>query len=100
MMDSECRDAIRAGHAVASRLKADGFGILALGEIGIGNTSAASLVAHCVTGLPLERLVGPGAGAPPGGLSHKREVLAELMPALPFAAAWKPCESLAASKWR
>ena len=30
----------------ATRLKTEGFGILALGEIGIGNTSAASLVAH------------------------------------------------------
>ena len=75
MTDSECRDALQAGYDVATRLKTEGFGILALGEIGIGNTSAASLVAHCVTGVPLERLVGPGAGAPPGGISHKREVL-------------------------
>ena len=75
MTESECREAIRGGYDVATRLKTEGFGILALGEIGIGNTSAASLVAHCVTGLPLEKLVGPGAGAPPGGLSHKRDVL-------------------------
>ena len=77
MTDRECRNAIRAGHDVAARLKDEGFGILALGEIGIGNTSAASLVAHCVTELPLERLVGPGAGAPHGGVPHKRRVLAE-----------------------
>ena len=77
MTDGECRDAIQAGHHIATRLKADGFGVIALGEIGIGNTSAASLVAHCVTELPLERLVGPGAGAPPGGLAHKRNVLAQ-----------------------
>jgi nicotinate-nucleotide--dimethylbenzimidazole phosphoribosyltransferase len=77
MTESECRDAVQAGHAVVTRLKAEGFDILALGEIGIGNTSAASLVAHCVTRLPLEKLVGPGAGAPPGGLSHKRGVLAQ-----------------------
>jgi nicotinate-nucleotide--dimethylbenzimidazole phosphoribosyltransferase len=75
MTESECRDSIKAGHDVATRLRGDGFGVIALGEIGIGNTSAASLVAHCVTGAPLEKLVGPGAGAPPGGLSHKREVL-------------------------
>ncbi len=77
MTDDECVDAIRAGQQVANRLKAGGFGVVALGEIGIGNTSAASLVAHCVSELPLERLVGPGAGAPPGGLAHKRKVLAE-----------------------
>lgn len=65
-----------AGAKVAASLKEQGFGILALGEIGIGNSSAAALVAHAVTGLPLERLVGQGAGAPPGGLEHKRDVLA------------------------
>jgi nicotinate-nucleotide--dimethylbenzimidazole phosphoribosyltransferase len=75
MTESECRGAIQSGHHVAARLKCDGFGVMALGEIGIGNTSAASLVAHCVTGVPLEKLVGPGAGAPPGGLAHKHEVL-------------------------
>ncbi len=75
MTEDECRDAFRAGHAVAAGLKAQGFGILALGEIGIGNTSAAAVVASCVTGLPLAGLVGPGAGAPPGGLGHKRDVL-------------------------
>jgi nicotinate-nucleotide--dimethylbenzimidazole phosphoribosyltransferase len=53
-----------------------GFGILALGEIGIGNSSTAAIVAHSVTGLHLESLVGNGAGAPPAGLDHKRDVLA------------------------
>ncbi len=75
MQNDECLNAMRAGHDVVTHLKGDGFGVLAIGEIGIGNTSAASLVAHCVTGLPLESLVGPGAGVPQGGLSHKREVL-------------------------
>jgi nicotinate-nucleotide--dimethylbenzimidazole phosphoribosyltransferase len=75
MTESECRCAIQSGYDISTGLKADGFGIVALGEIGIGNTSAASLVAHCVTSAPLEKLVGPGAGAPPGGLAHKREVL-------------------------
>ena len=64
------------GVKVAALLKKAGYGILALGEIGIGNTSAAALVAHAVTGAPLEKLVGMGAGAPPGGLEHKRDVLA------------------------
>lgn len=77
MSEAGLRDAIQLGHDVAIRLKDEGFGILALGEIGIGNTSAASLVAHCVTGAPLEKIVGPGAGAPKGGLAHKIEVLAK-----------------------
>jgi nicotinate-nucleotide--dimethylbenzimidazole phosphoribosyltransferase len=76
MTEAEFSKALHAGSRVAADLKEKGFGILALGEIGIGNTSAAAAVAHAVTGLPLEKLVGNGAGAPPGGLEHKRAVLA------------------------
>src|SRR5262249_4690005 len=50
--------AVAGGGHLAGRLKGRGFGILALGEIGIGNSSAAALVSHAVTGLPLEKLVG------------------------------------------
>ncbi len=76
MTVGEYLEALQAGRQIASRLKTEGFGILALGEIGIGNTSAASLVASCVTGLPLDSIVGPGAGAPTGGIAHKQKVLA------------------------
>ncbi len=76
MTVAEFEQALEAGAQVAASLKRKGFGILALGEIGIGNTSAAALVAHALTGLPLEKLVGNGAGAPPLGLEHKRGVLA------------------------
>lgn len=75
MSEVEFHAALQVGVSVATGLKGQGFDILALGEIGIGNTSAAALVAHCVTGLPLDTLVGAGAGAPPGGLRHKRDVL-------------------------
>jgi nicotinate-nucleotide--dimethylbenzimidazole phosphoribosyltransferase len=76
MTEQEAHDAFQAGLDVATDLKSRGFGILAIGEIGIGNTSSASLVARCVTGLPLTTLVGPGAGKPPRGVEHKRDVLA------------------------
>jgi nicotinate-nucleotide--dimethylbenzimidazole phosphoribosyltransferase len=75
MAKDEFLTAFQAGTSIVTDLKNRGFDILALGEIGIGNTSAAALVAHCVTGLPLESLVGAGAGAPPLGLVHKRDVL-------------------------
>ncbi|MFY9641654.1 MAG: nicotinate-nucleotide--dimethylbenzimidazole phosphoribosyltransferase [Rhodomicrobium sp.] len=76
MTGAEFDRALDAGNRVAAGLREKSFGILALGEIGIGNTSAAAAVAHALTGLPLEKLVGNGAGAPPLGLEHKREVLA------------------------
>ena len=76
MTAAEFAEAIEAGAGVASALRKQGFGIVALGEIGIGNSSAAAAIAHAVTGLPLETLAGAGAGVPPLGLSHKREVIA------------------------
>jgi nicotinate-nucleotide--dimethylbenzimidazole phosphoribosyltransferase len=75
MTRGECLRAIEAGREVALHLKAQGYGIVAMGEIGIGNSSSAALVASCATGLPVASLAGPGAGAPPGGLDHKRAVL-------------------------
>lgn len=49
---------------------------LAFGEMGIANTSAASLLAHKLTGLPLDQLTGRGTGLDDQGLQHKRAVLA------------------------
>jgi nicotinate-nucleotide--dimethylbenzimidazole phosphoribosyltransferase len=49
---------------------------LAFGEMGIANTSAASLVAHKLTGLPIDQLTGRGTGLDDQGLAHKRAVLA------------------------
>jgi nicotinate-nucleotide--dimethylbenzimidazole phosphoribosyltransferase len=68
--------AFAEGRQIAAELADLGVDIFCFGEIGIGNTSAASLVAHSVTGLPLGTLVGAGAGVLPGGLAHKRSVVA------------------------
>jgi nicotinate-nucleotide--dimethylbenzimidazole phosphoribosyltransferase len=75
MTGAQCNDALIAGMTVVDDQIQSGVDVLALGEIGIGNSSAAALVGHAVTGLPLDLLVGPGAGLPPGGLAHKRLVL-------------------------
>lgn len=64
--------ALTEGARIARDTPADA---LAFGEMGIANTSAASLVAHKLTGLPLERLVGRGTGLDPAGLAHKLAVL-------------------------
>jgi nicotinate-nucleotide--dimethylbenzimidazole phosphoribosyltransferase len=63
------------GRDIVAELAALGVDIFCFGEIGIGNTSAASLLAHAVTALPLGTLVGAGAGVAPAGLAHKRAVI-------------------------
>lgn len=68
-----CAKAIETGRAMG----ADGdFDAMAFGEMGIANSSAASLIAHRLTGLPLADLVGRGTGLDDAGLAHKRAVLA------------------------
>lgn len=72
MSAATCAEALAAGRA----LGADGaLDAVAFGEMGIGNTSAAALVAHKLTGLPLDGLVGRGTGLDDPALVRKREIL-------------------------
>jgi nicotinate-nucleotide--dimethylbenzimidazole phosphoribosyltransferase len=75
MTPGECANALEAGRATDAQLAGENAGIVGYGEIGIGNTSAAALIAHVLTGIDLASLVGPGAGAPALGVTHKRKVL-------------------------
>ena len=69
-MSAAQRDGLLArGGEVAAGLAAEGVTVLALGEMGIGNTASAALLAHKVAGLPL--LVGRGAGVDDAGLARK-----------------------------
>ena len=52
------------------------FDAVAFGEMGIANTSAATLVAHKLAGLPLALLTGRGTGLDDAGLARKEAVLA------------------------
>ena len=56
----------------------DGAGVdaAAFGEMGIANTSSATLIAHKLTGAPLDALTGRGTGLDDDGLTRKLRVLA------------------------
>jgi len=66
-------DCLREGAALASDCVEP---VLALGEMGIGNSSAAVLVAGKILGLDPSDLAGPGTGLDAQGLQAKRAVLA------------------------
>jgi nicotinate-nucleotide--dimethylbenzimidazole phosphoribosyltransferase len=87
MTKEECAAALEAGRGLDRHLADQGVGIAGYGEIGIGNTSAAALVAHVLTGLDLASLVGPGAGLPALGIGHKRAILAEALARAPITSA-------------
>jgi nicotinate-nucleotide--dimethylbenzimidazole phosphoribosyltransferase len=77
MSAQQCAAAIRNGATVVRDLAAAGCNVLGLGEMGIGNTAAASLLTHCLTGLPLNACVGRGTGLDDAGLARKRDLLAK-----------------------
>ncbi len=74
---AEYQQAFDTGEKIVKTLIGKGVGIFALGEIAIGNSSAAALLAHAATNIPLATLVGPGAGPADKGQEHKKKVLAE-----------------------
>lgn len=73
----ETEQALEKGAAMAQAAAREGYGILAMGEMGIGNTASAALVMHRLTGIPLEHCVGRGAGHDDAGLARKQAVLAK-----------------------
>jgi nicotinate-nucleotide--dimethylbenzimidazole phosphoribosyltransferase len=77
MSAQQCATAIHNGATVVRDLVAAGCNVLGLGEMGIGNTAAASLLTHCLTGLPLNTCVGRGTGLDDAGLARKRDLLAK-----------------------
>ena len=72
MSRTDCIRAIEAGADFVRQLKDKGFHILAVGEMGIGNTSAAAAMASALLRADPEPIVGRGAGLSDAGLERKR----------------------------
>jgi nicotinate-nucleotide--dimethylbenzimidazole phosphoribosyltransferase len=57
----------------------DGFRVVALGEMGIGNTTSASALLAALTGAPVEQVVGRGTGVDDEGYLRKCRVIVEAL---------------------
>ncbi|HJV40247.1 nicotinate-nucleotide--dimethylbenzimidazole phosphoribosyltransferase [Caulobacter sp.] len=67
--------ALEVGARIARDAAGEGFEILALGEMGIGNSASAALIMHRLAPAPLEDCVGRGAGHDDAGLARKLATL-------------------------
>lgn len=75
MTAEEALRAIQTGYEEAVALFEKGVDCLAVGEVGIGNTTASSAVAAAVTGLDPAELVGFGTGISSEQHAHKIDVV-------------------------
>lgn len=76
MSAAECAAALETGAEAARVAIASGAEVIALGEMGIGNTASASLLLHRLAPAPLADCIGAGAGHDAEGLARKGRALA------------------------
>ncbi|GAC1341601.1 MAG: hypothetical protein NVSMB23_13350 [Myxococcales bacterium] len=76
---AEALQALEAGASVAAQAAAEGADLLALGEIGIANTTAAAALVCAFTGAPPEEIVGSGTGLGSEALAHKIAVVRDAL---------------------
>ena len=75
MSGAEMQSAVETGIELARAAKDRNTKIIGLGEMGIGNTTAASATAAALLGICAENCVGRGTGADDAMLAHKIEIV-------------------------
>ncbi|MBQ4133272.1 MAG: nicotinate-nucleotide--dimethylbenzimidazole phosphoribosyltransferase [Desulfovibrionaceae bacterium] len=75
MTARQCLTCISNGISLARRAAKQQIRCIGLGEMGIGNSTAAAALFCAYLNLKPEEVCGPGAGLPPGGLTHKTAAL-------------------------
>lgn len=75
MTRDEAQRCVEAGIELVEQEMARGLDIVATGDMGIGNTTAASAITAAMTGEPVSEVTGRGAGLGQQGLDHKIAVI-------------------------
>lgn len=75
MTKEQTLQAIESGIELVCKKKNEGAGLLATGEMGIGNTTTSAAVLSAILNIKSEELVGRGAGLDDIKLQNKREIV-------------------------
>lgn len=78
MTRDEAFQAIAAGIEAAEAIRAKGFDIMGVGEMGIGNTTTSAALLSAVTGEDAEVTVGRGGGVNDEGFVRKKEIVSNI----------------------
>jgi nicotinate-nucleotide--dimethylbenzimidazole phosphoribosyltransferase len=79
MSEAELAAALAAGAALGDAAAAEGVGLLAVGEMGIGNTTAASAITAALTGMAAAEVTGRGTGLSDEAYRRKQTVVAAIL---------------------
>ncbi|MBN1968114.1 MAG: nicotinate-nucleotide--dimethylbenzimidazole phosphoribosyltransferase [Candidatus Delongbacteria bacterium] len=75
MSTSECDKAIQNGRDIVKKFAKKGTNVIGFGEMGIGNTSPATVLLALYANLSIKNCTGPGCGLNNKGIKHKTEIL-------------------------
>jgi nicotinate-nucleotide--dimethylbenzimidazole phosphoribosyltransferase len=75
MTEAELNAALQVGIDLANEAAEQGRTLIALGEMGIGNTSAATAITAALTGKPVSALTGRGTGLDEARCTHKAQII-------------------------
>jgi nicotinate-nucleotide--dimethylbenzimidazole phosphoribosyltransferase len=75
MSDAELAQALEVGSKLAAEAETKGQSLLAVGEMGIGNTTAASAITSVLTNELVALVTGKGTGLDAVAQAHKRQVI-------------------------
>lgn len=77
MTPEQAADALTRGYRIAVGEIKNGADIIALGEMGIGNTASSALLVHRLAPASLDDCIGVGAGQDDAGMARKRAAIAK-----------------------
>jgi nicotinate-nucleotide--dimethylbenzimidazole phosphoribosyltransferase len=79
MSRAQAEHALRVGAELAAELISDGITLVALGDMGIGNTTSAAALTAAYLGCDPELVCGPGTGLDEAGVAHKVGVVVRML---------------------
>ena len=79
MTKTQLDQALSIGHDAVSRANDRGIKLIALGEMGIGNTTSAAAIVAAVCDVESDTTVGRGTGIDDAGLEHKVDVVKQAL---------------------
>ena len=79
MTDDQMLRALEIGFSMAKKEMEEGTQLLICGEMGVGNTTAASAIYAAVTGMEPDEVTGMGAGLPESRVAHKAAVISDAL---------------------